>query len=148
MPSLLDDLVNRFSRQAISKAEWTHAAHLSVGAWHVHEFGPDEAISKLRAGIRALNDRHGTANTDASGYHETITVAYVRLIDQFLSAFGKDRALDACVETLIAGPLMDRGLLLRFWSRDRLMSPAARTTWIAPDLMPLTLPKDAVPSGD
>lgn len=147
MPSLLDHLVGRFLKQAIPKAEWTHAAHLSVGAWHVHKFGPHEAIDRLRAGIRALNDQHGTANTDVSGYHETVTVAYVRLIDQFLSAFGPDRSIEHRVEILVTGPMMDRGLLLRFWSRDLLMSPAARATWIAPDLIPLALPNEALPSG-
>ena len=144
--SSLDDLVDRFSTQTLAKDEWTHAAHLSVGAWHVHKFGPDEAMSRLRRGIRALNDRHGTPNTDSSGYHETITVAYVRLMDQFLSAFETDRSIEERVAILVKGPLSNRGLLLRFWSRDLLMSPSARANWTPPDLMPLALPHDAIPS--
>ena len=81
----LDDFVARFRERTLPKSEWTHAAHLSVGAWHVHRYGVEEAVNRLRQGIRALNDSHGTANTDSSGYHETITRAYAHLIAEFLS---------------------------------------------------------------
>ena len=137
MASSLDDLAARFSSRAIPKAEWTHLAHLAVGAWHVHHFGPEGALGRLRAGIRALNDSHGTPNTDSSGYHETITVAYVRLIDGFLSAFAADVALEDRVRALVGGPLADRAVLLRFWSKELLLSPRARRAWVPPDLAPL-----------
>ena len=144
MSSSLDDLAARFSSRAIAKAEWTHLAHLRVGAWHVHHFGPEGALGRLRAGIRALNDSHGTSNTDSSGYHETITVAYVRLIDAFLSAFGADLALEDRVRVLLDGPLADRAVLLRFWSKEVLLSPRARRDWVPPDIAPLAVPADAL----
>jgi len=31
----------------------------------------------------------------------------------------------------------DRGFLLKYYSRELLMSPKARATWMEPDLMPL-----------
>jgi hypothetical protein len=135
----LDDLVTRFLAGTLPRAEWTHAAHLAVGLWHVHQYGPEEAILRLRSGIRSLNERHGTANTETSGYHETITVAYVRLIGQFLSACPPGGPLEERVRELLGGPLADRAFLLRFWSRELLMSPAARAAWTAPDLAPLSL---------
>lgn len=136
---MLDALAARFERAAIPREEWTHAAHLTIGVWHVHRFGPEGAIERLRRGIRALNDRHGTANTESSGYHETITIAYVRLIDLFLSAGDAGAPLERRVEQLLASPLADRAHLLQFWSRERLMSPAARAAWTPPDLSPLAL---------
>src|SRR5690606_29734789 len=81
----LEDLVARFLPGTLPGEEWTHEAHLAVGLWHVHRYGAEEAIDRLRAGITALNARHGTPNTETRGYHETITVAYVRLLDQFLN---------------------------------------------------------------
>ena len=30
-----DDLAARFGALALRRAEWTHVAHLAVGAWHV-----------------------------------------------------------------------------------------------------------------
>ncbi|MES1171745.1 MAG: hypothetical protein ABUL77_00785 [Bacteroidota bacterium] len=144
----LDRLAEEFQSQAIPRERWTHAAHLSVGAWHVDRFGADEAIARLRTGIRALNDRHGTANTTTSGYHETITVAYARLIEEFLAAFAPGLLLAARVDHLLASPLSQPSFLLRFWSRPSLMSEAARAAWVPPDLAPLGLPPGVIPSTE
>lgn len=80
-----------------------------------------------------------------SGYHKTITVAYVRIIDEFLAAFEPTTPLAQRVDRLTDGPVSEKSFLLRFWSRDLLMSPAARLAWVAPDLAALALPRDARP---
>ena len=139
MPAL-DELVTAFRDGTLPRADWTHTAHLRVGAWHVHHHGAVAALGLLRERITRLNERHGTVNSDTSGYHETITVAYVRLIDAFLATFAPDVALDARVEALLAGPLADRTVLFRYWSREALMSVAARRAWVEPDLAFLALP--------
>ena len=129
----LDALVGRFLDRTLPKAEWTHQAHLAVGAWHVDRYGPDEALARLRAGIRALNDSHGTINSASSGYHETITRAYVRLIAGFF-ATRPGQPLPERVSELIGGPLGEREALLHHYSRELLMSSRARAEWIEPDL--------------
>ena len=137
----LDDLVTAFLSATLPRAEWTHEAHLRVGAWHVHHHGADGASSLLRERIRRLNDSHGTVNSATSGYHETITVAYARLIAEFLAAPAPPTAdLEARVAALLASPLADRAALFRFWSRERLLSPEARGAWLPPDLAPLRWP--------
>jgi hypothetical protein len=134
----LERLVARFLDGTLPRAEWTHAAHLAVGAWHVDRFGADAAVERLRAGIRALNERNGVANTPTGGYHETITIAYVRLLARALADAAPDTPLADRVDAIGAGPLADRGFLLRFWSRERLMSAEARAAWVPPDLAPLS----------
>jgi hypothetical protein len=133
----LDDFVARFHERTLLKSEWTHAAHLSVGAWHVHRFGVEEAVNRLRRGIRALNDSHGTANTDSGGYHETITRAYAHLIAEFLDRRPQSSTLVQRVGALLASPLAHKDALLEYYSKDRLMSAAARREWNCPDLKPL-----------
>ena len=140
----LDALVEGFLSCTLPRAEWTHAAHLRVGAWHVHHYGAEEALERLRRGIRALNDSHGTANTETSGYHETITAAYVRLLAVFLASFDGAVSVERRVHALLEGPLADRAVLLRFWSKELLMSPAARRDWVPPDMAPLAVPADAL----
>jgi len=135
----IDDLAARFRAALVPHAEWTHRAHLTVGAWHVHHHGADEALAMLRTGIRALNDAHGTPNSATRGYHETITRAYVTLLAEALAAFPAATPLAERVAHILESPIAERDVLFRFWSRDLLMAPAARAAWIAPDLAPLRL---------
>ncbi|MBM4270470.1 MAG: hypothetical protein FJ144_28340 [Deltaproteobacteria bacterium] len=143
----LDELARRFRDTSLPKEEWTHAAHLRVGAWHVDRHGAEEALRILRDGIPRLNDSHGTPNTETSGYHETITVAYVRLIASYLEAVREPASLEDRVECLLAGPLGERAVLLSYWSQETLMSPRARLEWVPPDRAPLALPAGGTASG-
>lgn len=126
----VDDLARRFQRLELSRAQWTHDAHLAVGLWHVARFGPGEALERLRCGIRALNEHNGVVNSRTEGYHETITRGYVELIAGFLSRRGvavpTNEALDADVDALLHDPLARRDALLAYWSRERLLSAQAR----------------------
>jgi hypothetical protein len=136
----LDELVAGFRTCTLRREQWTHEAHLKVGAWHVHHHGAEVALEMLRSGIRRLNDHHGKVNSTTSGYHETITVASVRLIEAFLATFATptdEATLEARVATLIAGPLGERAVLSKFWSHELLMSARARARWVPPDLAPL-----------
>jgi hypothetical protein len=135
----LEDLVRRFRSCTLPREEWTHAAHLTVGAWYVAEFGAEGALAHLRTGIRRLNESNGVPNTETSGYHETITRAYVILIDAFLARCAPSEALCTGVARLLASPVATRHFLEAFWSRERLLSPAARLAWLEPDRAPLVL---------
>ena len=129
-----------FRAAALPRAQWTHLAHLRVGAWHVFHHGPDAALPLLRERIRRLNEANGVANTPTSGYHETVTAAYVQLLAAHLATFPAATPLDDRVQALLGGPLAARDVMFRFWSRDLLMSPRARAEWVPPDLAPLALP--------
>jgi len=136
---LLDDLGARFEARAIPAKEWTHAAHLAVGCWHVHRFGAETALPRLRLGIRLLNESHGAVNSATAGYHETITAAYVQLLAQYLESSPREIPLDMRVIRLLASPLATKNALFAFYSHERLMSTAARAGWVEPDLGPLRL---------
>jgi len=132
----LEDLVRRFTERTLTKPEWTHAAHLAVGLWHVGRYGRDDALLRLRSAITRLNESHGTVNSATGGYHETITRAYVELLSAFAARHtGKTPA--ERVTALLADPLSDKKALLRFYSRERLESVQARLGWAEPDLAPL-----------
>ncbi len=127
----LEELVRRFQAATLPHSEWTHAAHLAVGTWHVYHHGPAEALSLLRTRIRLLNDHHGTPNTDDRGYHETITRAYVTLIADHLAREPQDDAA-ASARVILASPLAARDSLLQYYPRGVLMSVAARRSWVPP----------------
>lgn len=69
----LEILARKFAECSLPKEDWTHAAHLSVGLWHVEKYGAEEALRRLRIGIRKLNQSYGGANSSTSGYHESIS---------------------------------------------------------------------------
>jgi hypothetical protein len=125
-----DELARRFVDCTLPKAEWTHEAHLRVGLWHVRRYGADQTLALLRERISRYNESVGGQNTDDSGYHETITRAYVRLIAAFASANPDSK--DA--ERRLLAECGDRDLPLRYYSRDRLFSVEARRGWVEPDL--------------
>ena len=131
----LEDLVSAFRAGTLPKADWTHAAHLRVGVWHVLTYG-DAALDQLREAIRRLNEAHGTPNSDTSGYHETITWTFVRLIahlrDQHPPDIPAARLADVAVERL-----SDRSLPGRYFSPALLASSEARRRVVAPDRDPL-----------
>lgn len=140
MPEAVDteSLVAAFLDRSLPKPQWTHHAHLRVGLWHVRRFGAEEAARRLRERIRAYNEAVGTANTDTTGYHETLTVFYVRAIAAFLRAgLAPPAETQAALETRLIEALGDRALPLRHYSSERLYSLEARRTWMAPDLAPL-----------
>ena len=136
---LLDDLGARFEACEIPVKEWTHAAHMVVGLWHVHRYGADDALVRLRSGIRRLNESHGGVNSATNGYHETITAAYVQLLAQYLASGFTDRSLSMQAIGLLGSPLASRDVLFTFYSRERLMSTAARASWVDPDRGPVNV---------
>ena len=122
--------------RTLPKAEWTHEAHLRAGLWHVAEHGAAAALELLRARIASYNESVGTANTDTSGYHETLTRFYVIVIDGFLASSDRSLDLDALAQQLIAAH-GDRRLPLQHYSEPRLFSVVARRSWVEPDLRPI-----------
>ena len=137
-PSEFDDLIRRFHEATVPASEFTHAAHLVVGLWHARQFDEAVALTRMRTGILRLNEAHGTPNSDTRGYHETITRAYLVLLAQFDRAHA---ALPAALaaQSLLANRIAKRDALLTFYSRDLLMSLAARRAWAEPDLRPLAI---------
>lgn len=123
--------------RTLPKAEWTHQAHLRAGLWHVMEHGPIGALELLRSRIATYNESVGTANTDTSGYHETLTRFYVIVIDRFLTTADRTLDLDLLADQLIAAH-GDRRLALHHYSESRLFSPVARRSWVEPDLRPIS----------
>lgn len=139
-PQSLGQLVAAFQDRSLPREEWTHLAHLRVGSWHVATYGPDEALTRLRRDIRALNEAHGGANTATGGYHETITRAYIVLLQGFLQQCPAHRSTEAHIDLVESHPVADPMVLRHFYSGDLLMSVRARQEWVEPDKAPISCP--------
>jgi len=128
-------LVREFEACTLPRARWNHRAHLTVALWYAARLEPEEALEAMRRGILRFNEARGVASTPTSGYHETITRFYMRVVGHFA---GEDNE-GGWAER--ANRLLERygekRLPLRHYTESRLMSPAARAAWVEPDLVPL-----------
>jgi hypothetical protein len=124
--------IDEFEGRRLPKARWTHEGHLVAGLWYVWRFGPAQALEHLRVGIRDHNVSVGTANTDSSGYHETITRLYVEGIGQLCSS-SPGNVFEEVLASLLSSPLARSEWPLSFYSADRLFSVQARREWVPPE---------------
>jgi hypothetical protein len=118
--------------RTLPKINWTHAAHFAAALWLIETGGG----STVPAVIRAYNESIGVANTDNSGYHETITQASRRAASTFRNA-RKHLPLFRVCNDLLVSYLGRSDWLLIYWSREVLFSIEARKEWVEPDIRPL-----------
>jgi hypothetical protein len=123
--------------RTISKEDWTHEAHLGATTYLILRRPDIDVDRDLPDIIRRFNESVGGVNSDTEGYHETITRAYLRAIRLFLEEADPSRPLHETVNVLLLSPMGRRDWPLRFWSKDRLMSSAARRAFVEPDLAAL-----------
>ncbi|NUQ29633.1 MAG: hypothetical protein HOQ35_14120 [Acidobacteriaceae bacterium] len=133
-PEEIAAFVSAFEAGTLPKERWTHGAHILSGAWYVHALGPEKALTEMRKRIRSYNEAVGTQNTDTSGYHETITVFWIRVLAAELVRRPETaRAVFVTEAVEEFGP--QRDILTRYYSFNVAKSTEARRVWIEPDLM-------------
>ncbi len=130
-------IVDGFRRRNLPQPRWTHQSHLAVGLWHVLNRPADRVLGELRRGIIAYNEAVGTVNDDAGGYHETVTAFYVRAIQRFVEESSETLPLLERTNALLASPYATKAFPFQYYSRERLLSAAARRAWLDPDLKSL-----------
>jgi hypothetical protein len=135
-PDDIERIVRGFLDCTLPCSEWTHEAHLTVALWHAREYAPAEALDRVRSGIRRYNVACGKENSATAGYHETVTRFYMWLVGKYLDGISDRTDWQAVTNRLIA-EFGAREVPMRWYTRDLLMSPAARAAWIEPDLRPL-----------
>jgi hypothetical protein len=129
-------LVRGFEDCTLPRERWTHAAHLTVALWHLLQYDWPEAVVRVRAGIQRYNAAHGIRATPTGGYHETLTLFWLRRVRAFLEdGRNEARALVSLANALADSA--DKNLPLEYYTRDRLFSAEARASWVEPDLKPL-----------
>jgi hypothetical protein len=127
----LDAFVRAFEAGTLPKSRWTHEGHLVAGAHYVFLLGEAGAMDRMRQRVRAHNEAVGTANTAASGYHETLTRMWIGVLTHLLRAWpGSSRLsfVQLAVERL--GPRRNLHILL--YDFDVVKDPRARAQWLEP----------------
>ncbi|HWH17225.1 MAG TPA: hypothetical protein VNT77_02645 [Allosphingosinicella sp.] len=120
--------------RTLTRPEWTHEAHLAACLYILAERPGIVPERDLPGIIRRFNESVGGVNSDAEGYHETITQVYIRGVRGFLARTGEALPLVEKVNALLTAEEGRRDWPLRFYSPDLLFSKEARQGWVEPDL--------------
>lgn len=128
----IESFVRQFEECTLPRAEWTHEKHLVFALWCLRMQSVHEATRRIRAGIQRYNRHGGKPN----GYHETITRAWIAVIERFLRRTDRKRPVSELASELLE-QCGAKDYLFRFYSRDLLLSDEARARFVQPDIFPL-----------
>ena len=121
----------------MAREEWTHEAHLAATTYLLLRHPEIDLDSELPDLIRRFNESVGGVNDDTQGYHDTITRTFLHGIRLFLSEVDQSAPVHELVNELLLSPMGHRDWPLRFYSRDHLLSVAARRAFVPPDIAAL-----------
>ena len=123
-----------FENGTFPGSQFKHPEHLAIAACYLYERSLSDATERARAGIRAFNELQGGQNTVDAGYHETLTVFWLVLIDSVL-----DRNLPriAAARQIVERFASQRDIHRQYYSYNVVNSRAARGAWVKPDLQRL-----------
>lgn len=126
-----------FERCTLPTVQWTHRAHVRVAYLYASRLDLSWALEQMRASVKRYNKATNTPEAINRGYHETITQAFVRLVFVANEQTGPHRSSSDFCD---AHPeLLNKFALAKFYTRERLMTWAAKAQFVSPDIAPLPL---------
>jgi hypothetical protein len=129
----IDAFLAAFEAGTLPKEEFTHAGHLTAGACYVYMLDEAGAISHMRLCVRRFNEAVGGKNTDTGGYHETITVFWIKALAALRATHPTLGRAEFAAHAVQA--YRDRRDIFRgFYDFDVLASAEARRSWIEPSV--------------
>ena len=126
------DLVRSFEDATVRHDDWKHAEHLVVALYYLTRHDLETASQKMRDGILNLLVKGFKVDlTKEMPYHETITVFWMRTVDEFNRSKNGASLLERANEVAYK---WDKDHPLKFYSRELLFSDEARARFVEPDL--------------
>ncbi len=122
-------LVKSFESGEAPPSGFHHREHVRVAWWYLRHHALPEALARFSAGLR----RFAAANGKPDLYHETITTAYLLLINERLDGTARSLTWDAFAERNPDLLLWKPSLLDRYYHSETLKSERARRTFVLPD---------------
>jgi hypothetical protein len=132
------EITEQFLYKTLPTEAWTHHAHLAVAFTFVDQL-QDEVIvvEALRERIISYNESVGKENSNQSGYHETLTIFWVKVVGQFLTQFDYED-VEMAFAAFVKSTVANSGFPFRFYTKEVLFSVQARKSWVVPNLLPLS----------
>jgi hypothetical protein len=132
----IEKLIDYFEAGTLSKEAWKHDTHLRVALWYILK-EPDiwHALCKVKAGIIIRNNSVGIQNSGTKGYHETITVFWMKEVQELVLRY-PDKSYADIIDILLNTPPFNgdhREYLQQAYSVETIKSAKARAVYIEPN---------------
>jgi len=124
------EFVCAVERCEFPKESFHHRDHIRLAWIYLRQCDRGEAERRMADTIRRFAAHHGVTDK----YHETITLAWMRLVAHALA-----QAPDATLQDLVGRvpSLLDKSAIAEYYSDAVLQSDAAKSAWAEPDKRPL-----------
>ena len=127
----MDDvsLVRLFEAGDVPPGGFHHRDHVRVAWWYLRQSPLPEALVRFVSGLRRFAEAQGKPDL----FHETITTAYLLLINERLDAGGREIEWE---EFALRNPDLltwKPSILTRYYREETLASARAKRTFVMPD---------------
>jgi hypothetical protein len=127
----MDDasLVRLFEAGEMPADGFHHRDHVRVAWWYLREAPLPDALIRFAGGLK----RFAVAQGKPDLYHETITTAYVLLINERLDDDGRALPWDEFAARNVDLLMWKPSVLARYYRGETLSSARAKRTFVMPD---------------
>jgi hypothetical protein len=116
----------RFMRVEIVPSEFPHREHVHIAFEMLKRHDFPETVLLFSRTLRAMAEKAGRPEA----FHQTVTIAFLSLIAERMERAG---AADFALFARANPDLLEKTLLTRWYSAERLGSAAARRTFLLPE---------------
>jgi len=128
----IEEVVRTFEDASIARDRWKHAEHLTVALHYLTLHDMETATAKMRDGIfKLLTEGFEVDLSKEMPYHETLTVFWMRTVDDFRRSTNGTSMLEKANELVNK---YDKDHPLKFYTREFLFSDEARAKFVEGDL--------------
>jgi hypothetical protein len=124
------ELIESFENGTLSNECFHHREHVRVAFLYVSQYAVLEALQRFSKALRRFAALHGKPQL----YHETITWAYVLLIQERVARAEKKQDWDEFAQCNPDLLQWKDGILSRYYHAETLKSELARAVFVFPDL--------------
>ena len=124
------ELIEQFESGTLPNECFHHREHVRAAFLYLTEYPVLEALLAFSSALRKFAEAHGKPQL----YHETITWAYVFLINERRARAGKKQSWDEFARNNPDLLEWKNGILTRYYRPETLASDLARAAFIFPDL--------------
>ncbi|HZZ28661.1 MAG TPA: hypothetical protein VFE46_11720 [Pirellulales bacterium] len=142
LPTIDDETFRKQFEDCVFPADqWHHREHVKIAYLYLQHYPLSEAVEQMRTALKRYNAAQQVPDALDRGYHERLTLAWMRLVHFTLCEYGPADNADAFYQQ--HPQLWQMKVLRLFYSRERIMSWEAKKNFLPPDITKLPEPKSS-----